>query len=50
MAQKTAYAAIRKAVPKIEEDRPLSEDIEKIKQTIKQETILKEVKNKTKIE
>jgi len=47
---KTAYTTIRKAVPKIEEDRALSEDIERIKQTIKQKTILEEVKKETKIE
>lgn len=41
-----AYSAIRKAVPMLREDRVLAEDIEKIRQIIKNCAILKEIEKK----
>jgi len=45
---KTAYTSIRKTVARVTEDRALSEDIEKIKQMIRQKIIVKEVEKEQK--
>jgi histidine ammonia-lyase len=45
-----AYSTIRKGVPPLKEDRVLSEDIEKVRQTVKNGKILKEITETLKID
>jgi histidine ammonia-lyase len=47
---KIAHSAVRKTVPPLKEDRALSDDIEKIRETIKNRTILSEIEKTVKIE
>jgi histidine ammonia-lyase len=45
-----AYTTIRKTVPMLKEDRALSEDIEKIRKTVKERVILDEIEKSSKIQ
>ncbi len=47
---KIAYSTIRKTVPPLKEDRVLSNDIEKIRQTLKNRTILNKINRTLKID
>lgn len=47
---KIAYSTIRKTVPIVKDDRVLSEDIEKIRQMVKNSIILKEIEKTLKID
>jgi histidine ammonia-lyase len=45
-----AYTTIRKTVPMLKQDRALSEDIEKIRKTVKERVILDEIEKSSKIQ
>jgi histidine ammonia-lyase len=47
---RTAYATIRKAIPMLEEDKVLSEDIEKIRQMVKTRMTIDEIEKMLKID